>query len=617
MKIKMWFPIRMKILLALLVVVTSVVALITFTMANMFHEDKTAYIRDLTSFTAIGTAEECHSILIGYADRLEVLARVMRNKELSQGEKSEFMRGFFEDFEDLIAVSLAQDGTEIASVLDAGALESVGLSKDDLANYRKEHPLPLKTIQEGEIHVENSTMAGALPMLTLALAKSFSEGERPVVISAEIHLDKLMSLATRSGVFEVLVMDSNKVLLAHPEAAQVLNRMPANAVSDAGVGDESLRAGLTLEYKRDGKEFIAGFANANFGGVVVAAQIPKSAAYLASRDLLKRLLFVALILLATAALAGLLGSRRITRPVERLCAATNDIATGQFDTQLQVQGNDEIGALATSFNQMASGLKERDQALQAAQAQLVQSEKMAAFGQLGAGIAHEVKNPLAGILGCAQLSLRRVENETPVHKNLVLIEKETKRCKTIIENLLRFARQEKAIQKPTDVNAFVEDAIQIVNHQLELKRVKIEKDLEKDLPSILANANQLQQVLMNLVLNAQQSLAGKPGIVKIATRKKDDDGIVIEVSDNGPGMPERVRSKVFEPFFTTKPGGKGTGLGLSVSYGIIEDHGGTISAKSAPGEGTTFIINLRTLRDRPEQTETIAEDHNEEEQKIA
>src|SRR5207249_1022213 len=182
-------------------------------------------------------------------------------------------------------------------------------------------------------------------------------------------------------------------------------------------------------------------------------------------------------LLSAAALAGLIWSRRFTRPLERLSKATRQIARGMFDVQVKVTSGDEIGTLGSSFNQMASELRFRETALREAQAQVLQAEKLAAVGQLGAGIAHEVKNPLAGILGCAQLSLRKAPPGSPLETNLRLIEKETKRCKTIIDNLLRFARQEQAVREPIEINRIIEDAVAIVRHQLELRQIKVRKDL--------------------------------------------------------------------------------------------------------------------------------------------
>ncbi|HEY5600071.1 MAG TPA: ATP-binding protein, partial [Candidatus Manganitrophaceae bacterium] len=226
-------------------------------------------------------------------------------------------------------------------------------------------------------------------------------------------------------------------------------------------------------------------------------------------------------------------------------------------------------------------------------------EKMAAFGQLGAGIAHEVKNPLAGILGYAQLALRKVDKESPLFKQLEIIEKETKRCKGIIENLMKFARQEKTEFAPTDINQVVEDAVAIVDHQLTINRVKIEKILYPDLPKIKGNGNQLQQVLMNLMINAQQAMP-EGGQVKVSTARVNGQA-ELRVADNGPGIPEEIRQKIFEPFFTTKPVGKGTGLGLSVSYGIVKDHGGQIGVESEVGKGTTFILTLPLPNDESKE----------------
>jgi signal transduction histidine kinase len=179
-----------------------------------------------------------------------------------------------------------------------------------------------------------------------------------------------------------------------------------------------------------------------------------------------------------------------------------------------------------------------------------------------------------------------------VHANLQLIEKETKRCKTIIENLLKFARQEKTAVEVLDVNRPVEDAVAIVHHQLELQHVKVDLSLSDGLPSILGNANQLQQVLMNLLINSQQAMGPDGGSITLTTGRKSADSVEILVRDTGSGIPKEIQKRIFDPFFTTKPNGKGTGLGLSVTYGIIKDHGGEISVESELGKGATFSIVL-------------------------
>ena len=157
---------------------------------------------------------------------------------------------------------------------------------------------------------------------------------------------------------------------------------------------------------------------------------------------------------------------------------------------------------------------------------------------------------------------------------------------------MKFARPEKVAYEPVMVNRVVEDTKALLDHQLGIHQVQLEAKLATDLPPITGNANQLQQVLMNLVINAQQALDGQRGTVRIVTSLSSPDRVEIRVSDTGPGIPKEIQEKLFEPFFTTKPAGKGTGLGLSVTYGIIRDHKGEIRVESEPGEGADFIIRF-------------------------
>jgi two-component system NtrC family sensor kinase len=293
-----------------------------------------------------------------------------------------------------------------------------------------------------------------------------------------------------------------------------------------------------------------------------------------------------------AAIVSVLLARQMTRPLLSLSRATERIAKGEFGTTVTVSTRDEIGELAGSFNRMGEELNAREKKLEEARMALVQSEKMAAFGQLGAGIAHEVKNPLAGILGYAQLALRKIKpDDTTVKNYLEIVEKETKRCKSIIENLLKFARQEKTVMDKVEVATLVDEAMKLVEHQLNMNGVKITKNVAAGVPPIFANSNQLQQVLMNLSINAQHAME-KGGMITISASKLNEKTVEIRVTDTGHGIPKEIMTKIFEPFFTTKPAGQGTGLGLSVTYGIIRDHKGTIAVESTVGVGTTFKMSL-------------------------
>jgi len=216
---------------------------------------------------------------------------------------------------------------------------------------------------------------------------------------------------------------------------------------------------------------------------------------------------------------------------------------------------------------------------------------MAAVGTLSAGLAHEVKNPLSAVLGYAQLSKRKLDQPEALMKNLDIIENETKRCNEIISNLMQFSRQEKGEFEQIAVNDVVIKSLAIVDHQLSLKNVKLESTLAEDIPLIAGNANQLQQVLMNLMINAQHAIGEDGGTVTLESFVQNE-AVIMTVSDTGPGMTDEVAAKIFEPFFTTKPAGQGTGLGLSVTYGIIKDHGGEISVERADTGGAKFVIEL-------------------------
>ena len=590
---KLRFPIRFKVLVALLLVITAVVSTITFTMANLFHADKSAYIHDLTSEMAMHTAAETRAMLTGYRERLQVFTRIMFEQNLAQDQKSTLLKQLFEEFQEFVSITMYVNGQELATVYDARSLESAGLTKQDLIAYRQAHQPSADLLKEGQPIITNSTLVASLPTFTIMVPLQLeNDRAQPAVAAAVIRLEGLQRLATRSKVFTTFIVDYEGTPLAHTDSEKVIDRSLVEWIA----GIEGLKGeqshSITLEHVQDNVPMVGGLARIESSDLLAGVEIPKAAAYLAARELLNNLIVVSLALLIMSVIVSLFGARLITQPLVRLSGATRVVAKGQYDIQLESSSRDEIDDLAQSFNTMASELDFREKALKGAQAALVQSEKMAAFGQLGAGIAHEIKNPLAGILGLTQLSLRKIEQDSALAKNLSIIEKETNRCTTIIQNLLKFARQEKVAFEPVEVNRVVEDSIAIVEHQLAMNRVTLQKNLAQEIPLISGNANQIQQVLINLMINAEQAMEGRAGDVTLTTSNQNSGYVQIQVRDTGPGIPEDLQAKIFEPFFTTKEVGKGTGLGLSVSYGIIQEHGGDIQVKSASGKGTAFNISL-------------------------
>jgi two-component system NtrC family sensor kinase len=230
--------------------------------------------------------------------------------------------------------------------------------------------------------------------------------------------------------------------------------------------------------------------------------------------------------------------------------------------------------------------------LQETHLQLVSSEKMASLGKLAAGIAHEINNPLGGILIYSSLLMEDLPEEDSKRQDLARVVQEAGRCKEIVRSLLEFARQTEPKMEPVDINRAITDDLFFLENQALFHNIRIVKNLDPSLPLATGNAGQLKQVFMNIIINAAEAIHGN-GELTIATYPASDrNAILMEFTDTGEGIREENLSRIFEPFFTTKDVGKGTGLGLATSYGIIEDHGGKIFVKSKVEEGTTFTIEL-------------------------
>jgi two-component system NtrC family sensor kinase len=602
-----FIPLRFKVLVSLLLGITIVVGLITFTMANLFHTDKTTYINDLVSTTTVNTAQQTSSILQNYHQRVQTITRLAFNIGITQEDKSRILDDLFQDFPEMISITFYQDGVQQVSVFDELALESAGLTRTDLDNRRMENPITPAEVSSGKLLIRNATFDESLPLMTLAGTVTLPELETELFVEVMIRTDRLLSVILRSEVFEAFILEADGSFLVHKDPTKLLTRSVANWLPGEDVLPIESSLAKTFEYADNGVAMIGGFARVELGNLIVGAQIPKSTAYLSARSLFSSLIITSLIILLAAATISLFWSYRLTQPLATLTAAAEEIGKGGFEIKLTPSSRDEIGSLTESVNKMAYGLREREKALEQAQEALIQSEKMSAFGQLSAGIAHEVKNPLAGILGYTQLSLKKVEDGTAIYKNLKIIEQETRRCNSIIENLMKFARQDKLTLKPLNINHVIEDALTLVDHQMGINHVTVTRKLADNLPGVRGDNNQLIQVLMNIMINAQQAMDTTPGTVTVATDIPNAGVVELRIADTGPGMPEEVQQKIFEPFFTTKEVGKGTGLGLAVTYGIIKDHGGNIRVESEPGVGTTFIITLPVSKNPVPDEEEIPE----------
>ncbi len=315
----------------------------------------------------------------------------------------------------------------------------------------------------------------------------------------------------------------------------------------------------------------------------------------------KALSVFVLLTIASIALAIGLGyflESVILRPVHRLIKASTEVSQGNFSPNVGAISSSEIGVLQKTFADMLTSIQERDRRIKAeSELKLVRSEKQASIGRLAAGVAHEINNPLTGILTFTHMLLQRKDIGGEIHSDLETIAQQTERVRRIVKNLLDFSRQTELITASTDINQLVESATSMMRNQALVKGVNVQCELDERLPLLTLDANQMQGVVLNLLLNAlDASQQGDTIMVTtaggVATNAADRKGVEITVRDTGSGISPQHIDKLFDPFFSTKEVGQGTGLGLSVSYGIVQRHGGTIRVHSEVGKGSAFTVWL-------------------------
>ncbi|MBU2444468.1 MAG: cache domain-containing protein [Bacteroidetes bacterium] len=330
-------------------------------------------------------------------------------------------------------------------------------------------------------------------------------------------------------------------------------------------------------------------------------------------DMEQRTILIFLAITLTGALVSMtlsyFISQKISGSVRKLVAASKEVAKGNLDTKVEIKSKDELRELADSFNSMASALKRRDEQLKDfARKKIMESERLAIIGQLAADVAHEINNPLQGIVAYSHLLLEKMPGENLSKESASLLVWQVKkivtqanRCTDIIRGLLDFSRQRKPHKKPSNVNLILQECVSLVENQAMFHNIQIIRDFKENLPPVAIDHSQIQQVFMNMIINATEAMDGN-GQLTLATRLESaspasqgepvEEFIEVEFTDTGHGINEENLERIFDPFFTTKEMGHGTGLGLAISYGIIKEHEGTISVQSEVGKGTTFVVRL-------------------------
>lgn len=285
-----------------------------------------------------------------------------------------------------------------------------------------------------------------------------------------------------------------------------------------------------------------------------------------------------------------MGNTILTR-ISVLKKASEAIASGNLDVKLTPDKISGFDILDKAFNNMAKSLRERDERLHLMNQHLARTERLTALGGIAAGVAHEINNPLGGILLYSNLVLEDIPEEGTARENIRKIIYQTDRCKKIVQNLLDFARTPTGEMKNLSINDIISTSLNLVKDQAMFHGIDIETRLADNLPQVLGDASRLEEVFINLFINAADAMSGK-GKLTITTLLGNNNVVRILVEDTGKGIEKEHLPHIFEPFFTTKDPGKGTGLGLSITYGVINKHNGVIDAESTPGKGTTFIITL-------------------------
>ncbi|HYM76749.1 MAG TPA: ATP-binding protein [Candidatus Dormibacteraeota bacterium] len=331
----------------------------------------------------------------------------------------------------------------------------------------------------------------------------------------------------------------------------------------------------------------------------------------------RMIIYTACALLLIALLSWFFVWQVVGRPVKALERGTERLAAGDLGYQIEVRSRDEIGELACSFNDMSKQLKsehsenvawtrtleqrveQKTRELKRAHEHALHTEKMASIGKMAAVLAHEINNPLSGILTYAKLLRKWIDHEDAgkslrgdMCESLDLIASESRRCGDLVKNLLTFSRTTPMNLQPTDLNKVIDRSLRLIQHQLDLAAIHVEPDLDPDLPPIVCDGAQIEQVLLALMMNALDAMPQGGNLWVTTKLRREENAVRIVVRDDGTGIPAEILPRLFEPFLTTKETGRGVGLGLAISRSILERHNGNIEVQSERGRGTTFTVTL-------------------------
>ncbi|OGQ11902.1 MAG: hypothetical protein A2138_19640 [Deltaproteobacteria bacterium RBG_16_71_12] len=631
--------VSLKILLVVLLVAVVPVAVSGITSVVLARRAVAAAASDKLEAEARHLAEVAETTIIGGLEDLRQAATLGLHT-LSNDEVSGALWVIYRGDVARAAVALI-DGETGEAVVDPVFQETVS-AEAGLAGHE---PFPAAAVDAFAQHVPladalatgravsvpYADAARGTPLIALAVRvpgrKDAAGKERPWVVAVEVSLRGLNQRFEEAADerFSAALVDLEGRAVCHTSRATALARAPVGTEGAARLADPRAPSSGAIDGGPDAAALVA-YARASrlaspdgkTWGVVVERDRAEALADV--QALSRRTTFWVGTALILALIAGTVLARGIARPVERLTAIVRRFAGGGQRGDLEVRapnlGNDEIGELAGAFNKMADDIDgytsqlrsfneelqkkvdDRTRELKEAQGQLIQSQKMAAVGELGAGVAHEINNPLAGVLGSAQLALLRVDKgDARVRTHLQDIEKEALRIKDIVDSLLKLSQDQAGQAAGTvDLNQVVDGAVALLARPIIAQRISVKKELSSGLPKVRGKIADLQQAVMQLLTNAKDAMP-EGGTLTVRTEAVDGRLVKIVVDDTGQGIPEAMKERIFEPFFTTRASKGNKGMGLAIVHRIVEEHGGRIAVDSTPGKGASFRLTFPATRE--------------------
>jgi signal transduction histidine kinase len=588
------FSIRVKILSVLSAVLCSAVGLYLYLASEIFVEDKTLLVYELNQATVRTLGDEVDLYLSRILDKMKLLSLALSR---DAGEADPFLALMMAETEGVLRLGVVtknEEGkTESRVLREWGKYSEAGVPPSFMLDeVREKFPVPFDEVVSKGTWIRNVTLpsasrAEALPLMTVAVHSPLDNR----VLYADVNLGYLLKAVTGRGITKVTLTDSSGGVLADADAGKVLARdslAEHPLVKSAGASKVKLEV---KQFTHLGKKYLGSFYRLTTAGLVAVSQVEMEEAFVAAQVLMRKSLLYALIVVTVAFLISLFLAHSITAPIEEMVHATQQVAHGDFTVKVPVTTRDEIAILSKSFNSMTHDLGETLDKLKATQIQLVQSERMAAIGQIARSIGHEFGNILMAIVGNVDLA-STTEDRTKIQGNLETILRAAERASLIVRNLQSFSKNEQK-RAQAEPAAMIRATLTLLQHELKKNSITVAEKCEECAPVLVAAA-EIEQVLMNLIINGMHAMPGG-GKVEVGCRNGSEGKVLLWVRDSGTGIAPDVLPRIFDYAFTTK-GEKGSGLGLAISKQIVESFDGTINVQTELGKGTTFEITLPAMK---------------------